>query len=134
MKKSTRSRLNQSQVFNMRLRDIELKGGFHMENLYYQSVGWLSKDSFGHMRLERDLTDAWVQRQFEHGGHKFSMEAPDLSEAELASIPGAKASMGNLDALQFEVLERVNDKMVIKADERRLLDLDQSKTKANCCL
>ena len=111
----------QPKVFQMRLKNATLKGGFAMENLFYHSVGWLSKDTFGHMRLEREITDAWVGRRFEHAGHKFSTEAPDLTEAELQSIPGAKASMGNLDAMQFEVLERVNDKMVIKSDETKHL-------------
>ena len=94
-----------AQVFNMRLGDQPLKGGLKPENIYYQSVGWLTKDAFGHARLERELTEAWIQRKFEHGGHKYSCDPPDLTQAEIEGIPSAAAAMGNLDKVEFEVLE-----------------------------
>ncbi|CAK9046969.1 Uncharacterized protein SCF082_LOCUS26372 [Durusdinium trenchii] len=106
-------------VFEMRLANQELKGGFTTDQLYYHSVQWISKDLFGQARLTRDITDGWTQRRFEHGGHRFSMDAPKLSEQEIASIPGAGARMGNLDTLQFEVLERLGDRMLIKTDEHK---------------
>ena len=110
-----------TEVFEMRLANQELKGGFTTDQLYYHSVQWISKDLFGQARLTRDITDGWTQRRFEHGGHRFSMDAPELSEQEIASIPGAGARMGNLDTLQFEVLERLGDRMLIKTDEHKLL-------------
>eukprot|EP00438_Fugacium_kawagutii_P020691 Skav232340 [mRNA] locus=scaffold1704:535693:541139:- [translate_table: standard] len=106
-------------VFNMRLREQELKGGFNTMNLFYQSVSWISKEVFGHARLGRELTDARVNRLFEHGGHKYAVDPPDLTQAEIDSIPAAKAAMVSLDEMKFEVLERVNDKMMIRSDEHR---------------
>ena len=94
-----------------------------MENLFYHSVGWLSKDGFGHARLAREVTDAWVLKKFEHGGMKYSSDPPDLTQAEIDTIPSAKFSMASLDEQKFEVLERVNDRMMIRADEHRFLDL-----------
>ncbi|CAK9014735.1 Uncharacterized protein SCF082_LOCUS12453 [Durusdinium trenchii] len=96
-----------------------LRGGVKPENLYYQSVGWLSKEPFGHARLEREITEAWIQRKFEHGGHKYACDPPELTQAEIEGIPSATAAMGNLDKVEFEVLERINDKMMIKSDEHK---------------
>eukprot|EP00438_Fugacium_kawagutii_P000524 Skav222260 [mRNA] locus=scaffold2615:8298:18199:+ [translate_table: standard] len=106
-------------VFNMRLREQDLKGGFNTVNLFYQSVSWISKEVFGHACLGRELTDAWVNRLFEHGGHKYAVDPPDLTQAESDTIPAAKAAMVSLDEMKFEVLERVNDKMMIRSDEHR---------------
>ncbi|CAK9085985.1 Uncharacterized protein SCF082_LOCUS40699 [Durusdinium trenchii] len=106
-------------VFKMRLANQELKGGFKTDMLFYHSVQWIVKDSFGHARLTREVTDSWVQRKFEHGGHYFSNEVPELSEKEIDSIPGARASLGNLDSMTFEVLERMGNRMMIKSDEHR---------------
>lgn len=106
----------------MRLANEEFKGGFRTDQLFYHSVQWLMKDTFGHARLTREVTDGWIQQKFEHGGHRFSLDAPELSSEEIDSIPGARASLENLDLLKFEVLERVGDKMLIKNDEHKLLD------------
>ena len=103
----------------MRLAKEDMKGGFNTENLYYQSVWWLNKDAFGHCRLMREVADAWLNGKFEHGGHKFVLETPQLTDQELESISGAKASLGALDGLTFEVLERQGSKMVIKQDEHK---------------
>lgn len=103
----------------MRLADREFKGGFNTKNLFYLSVGWLSKDGFGQARLTREVTDAWIQRKFKHGGQEYTTEAPDLSPQEIEGIPGGKASLGQLDEVKFEVLERTGDKMTIKADEHK---------------
>ena len=108
-----------SKAFNMRLQEQEYKGGFNTKNLYYQSVTWIGKDTFGQSRLQREVTDAWCQRKFTHAGQEFTNEAPELTAQEIESIPGAKASMGNLDAVKFEVLERTGEKMVIRSDEHR---------------
>ncbi|CAK9022487.1 Uncharacterized protein SCF082_LOCUS15807 [Durusdinium trenchii] len=106
-------------AFNMRLENEELKGGFKTEMLFYHSVQWLTKDSFGHVRLLRQITDAWTQRKFGHAGHKFSMELPELSQEEVDSIPGGRASLGSFDEMRFEILERVGNRMVIKSDEHK---------------
>ena len=103
----------------MKLAKEDYKGGFNTENLYYQSIWWLNKDSFGHSRLMRDVADSWLNGRFEHGGHKFVLETPQLTDQELEAIPGAKASLGALDGLTFEVLERQGSKMVIKQDEHK---------------
>ena len=50
---------------------------------------------------------------------KFQPDMPELTDSEIASVPGAKASLGRLDEVQWEVLERLNDKMVIKRDEEK---------------
>lgn len=109
----------------MRLANQEFKGGFRTENLYYQSVQWIMKDEFGHARLTREITDAWTARRFEHGGHRFNVEAPELSQEEIDSIPGARASLGNLDSFKFEILERIGDRMMIKGDEHKYLGSNQ---------
>ncbi|CAK9098294.1 Uncharacterized protein SCF082_LOCUS46069 [Durusdinium trenchii] len=106
-------------VFQMRLANKEFKGGFKTDMLFYQSVQWIMKDTFGQARLAREVTDSWIGRKFEHGGQRFSLEVPELSQSEIDSIPGAQASLGNLDSLKFEVLERVNDRMLIKSDEHK---------------
>ena len=103
----------------MKLAKEDYKGGFNTENLYYQSIWWLNKDSFGHSRLMRDVADSWLNGRFEHGGHKFVLETPQLTDQELEAIPGAKASLGALDGLTFKVLERQGSKMVIKQDEHK---------------
>lgn len=103
----------------MRLKMAELKGGFNTANLFYQSVNWLSKDTFGQARMTREITEGSILRKFEHGGHKFIMDAPDLTPEELDTVPGSKAAMGKMDEIKFEVLERVGDKMMIKADEQK---------------
>ena len=107
----------------MRLANQEFKGGFRTDQLYYQSVQWLMKDVYGHVRLTREITEAYTQQKFEHAGQRFSMDAPELSQEEIDSIPGARASLGSLDSLKFEALERVGEKMVIKSDEHRHLAL-----------
>lgn len=103
----------------MRLQEMELKGGFRTNNLYYQSVWWINKENFGHARLSREITDAWISRRFSHGGHQFSAEAPDLSQAELDAIPGATST--HLDSMKFEVLERTGpgNAFSIKVDEHK---------------
>ena len=103
----------------MRLEEKEFKGGFSTKNLFYLSVNWLNKDTFGQARLTREVTDAWCQKKFKHAGQEFTMEPPELSNQEIESIPGAKASLGKLDEIKFETLERVGDKMTIRSDEHK---------------
>lgn len=104
----------------MRLQEKEYKGGFNAKNLFYLSVSWLSKDTFGQARLTRGVTDAWCDKKFKHAGQEFTADAPDLTPQEIESIPGAKASLGRLDEISFEVLERTGgDKMTIKVDEHK---------------
>ena len=104
----------------MRLQNTEFKGGFSTANLYYQSVCWLNKNTFGHARLTREVTDAWIERRFSHGGHSFTMQPPELTEQELQSIPGA--SNTQVDKLKCEVLERSGpgvSSFNIKTDEHK---------------
>lgn len=105
----------------MGLANQEMKGGFKTDMLFYHSVQWISKDTFGHTRLLREVCDSWTARKFEHAGHKFSMDAPELTVEEMDSIPGGRASVGNLDQMQFEILERVGDRMLIRSDEHKSL-------------
>ena len=102
---------------DLRLKEESLPGGFCTRNLYYHSVSWLAKDKFGAARLLREVADAWVSQRFSHCGQKFSKEEPALTQAEINSIPGAASSMSSLDAMSFNVLERVGNKMEIKKDE-----------------
>ena len=102
----------------MRLQDMQLKGGFKTSMLYYHSVGWISKDTFGHARLTREVTDAWMGRRFSHGGQQFTLEPPELTPAELGMIPGA--STENVDEAVLEVLEKSGTGVfTIKADEHK---------------
>eukprot|EP00435_Cladocopium_sp_Y103_P036313 s1407_g9.t1 len=104
----------------MRLEEKEFKGGFNTKNLYYLSVSWLQKDQFGAARLCREVTDAWCQKKFKHAGQEFTADAPELTNQEIEAVPGGKASLGQLDQIKFEVLERTTgDKLTIKADEHK---------------
>lgn len=104
----------------MRLQEQEFKGGFSTKNLFYLSIGWISKDCFGHARLAREVTDGWVQKKFKHAGHEFTCEPPELTNQEIESVPGGKAALGRLDEIKFEVLERTGgDKMTIRTDEHK---------------
>eukprot|EP00913_Durusdinium_trenchii_P005709 g5327.t1 len=107
------------QVFDMRLNNKELKGGFETKNLHYLSVWWLNNQSFGAARLMREITDAWIAQKWEIGGIRFSNDPPELSQIELDAIPGAKGALGSLDGVAWEVLERNGDQMVIRKDEDR---------------
>lgn len=102
---------------DLRLKEETLPGGFNTGNLYYHSVSWLGKDKFGAARMLREVADAWVGQKFSHCGQKFSKEEPALTQAEINSIPGAASRMSSLDAMSFNVLERVGNKMEIKEDE-----------------
>lgn len=108
-----------SKALELRLENSELKGGFKTGNLYYQSVWWLNKDSYGHARLQREVTDAWVARRFSHGGHQFTAQAPELTAAEISAIPGA--SPDAQDHLKLEVMERGSGpgSYAIKVDEHK---------------
>lgn len=103
----------------MKLSKRELKGGFHTDSLFYHSVSWITSELFGHARLTREVTDAYVQRKFEHAGIGFSTTPPELSDAEISAIPGAAAALGRLDSMKFEVLERNGASMQIKSDEHK---------------
>ena len=106
-----------TEAFDLRLKDEKLPGGFQTGNLFYHSISWLCKDQFGAARLLRDVADGWVAEKFQHCGQKFSREEPVLSQAEINNIPGAAAHLGGLDSIQFTMLERVQDRMMIKNDE-----------------
>ena len=99
------------------MREEELPGGFNTRNLFYHSVSWLGKDQYGAARLLREVADAWVSQRLVHCGQKFSRDEPNLTQAEVASIPGASSTMAGLDSVHFTVLERQGSKMMIKADE-----------------
>ena len=102
----------------MRLENADLKGGFNTSMLYYHSIGWIGRDTFGHARLTREVTDAWMARRFAHGGQQFTLEAPELTPAELGLIPGA--STENADELVLEVLEKSGaGGFTVKADEHK---------------
>lgn len=98
---------------------MELKGGFNTKNLYYHSVWWLNKDTFGHARLLREVTDAWVGRRFSHAGQQFTMQAPELTPSEVNSVPGASAE--SQDKVKLEVMERgtAPGAFTIKQDEHK---------------
>lgn len=97
----------------------EAIGAWSTDNLYYLSATWISKEKFGQCRLQRDICRAWMERKLDYGGQTFQDIPPDLSQAEIASIPGGEASMQNMDSLRWEVLERNGTKLCIKADEHR---------------
>lgn len=100
----------------MRLQDKEIKR-FHTKDLHYLSIWWLNNQGFGAARLAREVTDAWIQKKWSLGGVSFTSEAPELSDKEIESIPGGKASLGHWDTISWEVLERTNAGMTIKVDE-----------------
>ncbi|CAK9093103.1 Uncharacterized protein SCF082_LOCUS43797 [Durusdinium trenchii] len=107
------------QALELRLKDAEYKGGFKTSNLFYHSIWFLNKESFGHARLTREVTDAWITRRFSHGGQQFTMEPPALTAADLEAIPGS--SLEDMDKMKFEVLERTGPgtTFTIKVDEHK---------------
>ena len=105
-------------MLELRLEKLNVKG-FSTENLYYHSCSWLSVDNFGAGRLVREVTNSYIGGKFMHCGSKFSSQAPELSQAEIDSVPGAAASLGSWDGLKFEVLERAGESMQIKQDEHK---------------
>ena len=114
-----------SEAFQMRLNQEEFKGGFHTRNLHYLSIWWLNNQNFGVARLTRDLTDAWIAQKWDLGGVRYTNESPELSQSELDQIPGARAAMGSLDELKWEVLERCGDSMIIKKDEDKYWSMQE---------
>ena len=107
------------EALELRLSDAVLKGGFATKNLYYQSVWWLNRDTFGHARLTREVTDAWVSRRFAHAGHQFTLQAPELTAAEISGVPGADAD--SQEKVKLEVMERGSapGAFTIKQDEHK---------------
>ena len=105
------------QAFKLKIAKDEFKGGFNSDKLFYQSLWWLNKENFGHARLMREIADSWLSCKFEHAGCRFTMNAPELSPEDVDAIPGARASLNQLDGLEFEVLERSGSQMVIRQDE-----------------
>ena len=61
-----------------------------------------------------------MPEKFKHAGQEFTSDAPELSNQEIEAVPGGKASLGQLDQIKFEILERTTgDKLSIKADEHK---------------
>lgn len=87
--------------------------------MHYLSIWWLNSQSYGAARLSREITDAWIAQKWELGGLRFTPDVPELSDAEVASVAGGRAALGQLDEIQWEVLERSGDKMIIKRDEEK---------------
>ena len=94
-------------------------GAWSTDNLFYMSATWITRDNFGHCRLQRDILRAWMDQKLEFGGQQFACNPPDLSQEEIRSIPGGEAAMGSMDSLRWETLERSGTKLVIKQDEHR---------------
>ena len=65
------------------------------------------------------MCDAWIQKKLDYGGQQVQTEPPPLTDAEVEAVPGGKASLGNLDSIHFEILERSGEKMVIRTDEHK---------------
>lgn len=110
---------NTTQVFHLHESKEEFKGGLEAEKIFYQSIWFLNKDQFGAARLTREVVDMWLAGKLEFGGRKIDLEPPQLTAEEVASVPGGTAAMNNLDTVQFEVLERVAQQMMIKHDEHK---------------
>lgn len=89
------------------------------ENLYYLSCHTLDSSQFGKARVHREVTDQWLACELEHKGLRFNADAPDLTESELASIPGAQSVLSSIDSLKLEVLNRRGTSFVINGDEER---------------
>ena len=89
--------------------------------LHYVSfnVGEAKLQEFGEARLRGYLLDLWQSGQLTLTGVPYETTAPSLTEAELASIPGATIAMGNLDKLTLCACIRAGDKINIKEDSRR---------------
>lgn len=99
--------------------DKETIGAWSTERLFYLSSSWINRDNFGHCRLQRDILRAWMERKLEFGGQHFQTTPPELTQEEIRSVPGGEASMGSLDSLRWETLERSGTKLCIKQDEHR---------------
>ena len=59
-----------------------------------QKFFWVAAQvlSHGAGRSVREATNSYIGGKFTHCGTKFSSEAPELSQAEIDSVPGAAAS------------------------------------------
>ena len=108
-----------AQVFRLREKQEEIKGGFNTSMLFYQSVWFLNKDQYGAARLTREVVDSWLQGKLEFGGQRINLEPPQLTAEEINSVPGGTAAMNKLDSVQFEVLDRQGGKMMIRQDEHK---------------
>ncbi|CAK9013936.1 Uncharacterized protein SCF082_LOCUS12137, partial [Durusdinium trenchii] len=106
-------------VFRLREKQEEIKGGFNTSMLFYQSVWFLNKDQYGAARLTREVVDSWLQGKLEFGGQRINLEPPQLTAEEINSVPGGTAAMNKLDSVQFEVLDRQGGKMMIRQDEHK---------------
>ena len=87
--------------------------------LHYLSVHLLNSREFGHARVMREVTEAWMDGKIATPGLEFNSQPPPVPAEELARVPGAEIAMGNIDKLKMEVLVRENTNLVINRDETK---------------
>lgn len=73
--------------------------------MFYQSVWFLNKDQYGSARLTREVVEKWLSGKLEFGGQKINLVPSELTQEEIASVPGGAAAQNNLDSVQWEVSE-----------------------------
>ena len=94
-------------------------GSLEPGKLHYLSVSFIDDVEFGKARLLCELTDHWLDKTIQVPGFKFKAEAPKITEAEIAKIPGAAAAVSSVDKIKFEVCVRDGARVIIKPDEDR---------------
>ena len=83
------------------------------------NIGEPKVQEFGVARLGGYLLDMWQEGKLILPGVILEKNPPELTEAEMANIPGADVAMGRLDRLTFTASTRAMDKINIKDDSRR---------------
>ena len=89
------------------------------DSLFYLSCHTLDRCQFGEARLCREVTDRWLSCELSFAGIKFNPNHPDLTEAEIGSIPGASAVLNSVDTLELDCLVRRGSSFIIHADEEK---------------
>ncbi len=83
------------------------------------NIGESKVQEFGVARLGGYLLDMWQDGKLTLPGVIFEKNPPELTETEMANIPGADVALGRLDRLTFTACTRAMDRINIKDDSRR---------------
>ena len=93
-------------VTEMRLAQSTV-AGLNTERVFYMSAHLDQQVcDFAVVRVENVLSDAWLEKRLVIPGFEFDDTLPEMTHADLESIPGALAASGQLDTLRLTVCER----------------------------
>ena len=106
-------------MFNLRQKGIV--SDYDFQSVYYLSIHFLDSAEnagYGKQRVLRELLDAWCDKKMTYAGVKYNDADAKLSEAELASIPGAEC-IKSIDSLKLEVTVRAGSAVDIHPDQKK---------------